>query len=110
MVMPIRNKSRKKSAGSTFSIKITRVFRKLFLSSLPYVLSLALAGVLFGGVIAYAVNSNTFFLEEVKILNVGTLTQDQAFQFCELRRGENLIALDLINVQVIKRRHPEFKE
>ena len=44
-------------------------------------------------------------------MNVGSLTQAQAFDFCELKPGENLIGIDLVNVQqVIKRKHPEFKE
>ena len=35
----------------------------------------------------------------------------QAFDFCELRKGESLINLDLVAVQeVIKRKHPEYKE
>ena len=85
--------------------------RKTLFYSLPYILSLTALGVLFGGVVAYAVNSSTFQLEQVKILNIGTLTPEQSFQFSELRRGENLIQLDLVNVQqVIKRNHPEFKE
>lgn len=85
--------------------------RKTFFYSLPYVLSLTTLGILFGGVVAYAVNSSTFRLEQVKILNIGSLTPEQSFQFSELRRGENLIQLDLVAVQqVIKRRHPEFKE
>jgi len=68
-------------------------------------------GVLFGTVIAYAINSPTFDLKEVEILNAGVLAPEQAFKFCELRKGENLITLDLVGVQqVIKRRHPEFKE
>jgi cell division septal protein FtsQ len=64
-----------------------------------------------GTVVAYAVNSPTFQLSEVKLLNVGTMTQEQAFQFCALRKGENLITLDLVSVQqAIRTRHPEFKE
>ena len=111
MTKPFKSKSRRRSIGSTLSLKVTAWLRKLFMSSLPYLLSLTLVGGLFAAVVAYAVNSSTFLLEEVKILNVGMLTQEQAFQFCELRKGENLIALDLVNVQqVIKRRHPEFKE
>lgn len=83
----------------------------MLLSSLPYILSLTVIGVLFGGIIAYAVNSTTFQLQEVKILNGGSLTDEQALDFCELRRGENLITVDLVGVQqVIKRKHPEFKE
>jgi len=85
--------------------------RKSFFYSLPYILSLTTVGVLFGGVVAYAVNSTTFQLDQVKVLNIGTLTPEQSFQFSELRRGENLIQLDLVAVQqVIKRNHPEFKE
>ena len=85
--------------------------RKTFFYSLPYILSMTALGVLFGGVVAYAVNSTTFQLTEVKILNIGTLTSEQSFQFSELQRGENLIQLDLVGVQqVIKRKHPEFKE
>ncbi|MBI3252314.1 MAG: FtsQ-type POTRA domain-containing protein [Candidatus Omnitrophica bacterium] len=107
------SKSPRKRSGadSKFPVRLVNLSRKFLIVSLPYVLSLSLVGILFGGVIAYAVNSSTFELTEVKILNIGTLTSDQAFGFCELRRGENLITLDLVNVQeVIKRKHPEFKE
>jgi cell division septal protein FtsQ len=101
MPKPIRSKNKQRIAG----------LKRSFVYSLPYILSLAVAGLLFGGVIAYAVNSPTFELNEVKVLNIGTLTPDEAFKFCELNQGENLILLDLVNVQqVIKRRHPEFKE
>ena len=92
-------------------MKLLGVARSVIFMSLPYVLSLALVGILFGAVIAYAVNSPTFELQEVRILNAGSMTSEQAFQFCELRKGENLITLDLVGVQeVIKRKHPEFKE
>lgn len=102
---------KRRSNAPAMSVQLLGGFKKLVLVSLPYVLSLTLAGALFGGVLAYAVNSPTFQLEEVKILNFRTLTPDQAFQFCELQKGENLITLDLVNVQqVIKRKHPEFKE
>ena len=85
--------------------------RKVALRSLPYILSLTVLGALFGGVVAYAVNSPTFRLQQVRILNMGTMTLEQAFKFSELQRGENLIHLDLVNVQqVIKRNHPEYKE
>jgi cell division septal protein FtsQ len=68
-------------------------------------------GIFFGAVGALAVNSPIFELKSVKILNMGTLTSEQAFKFSELQPGENLIHLDLVNVQqVIKRNHPEFKE
>ena len=111
MVKPIKTKPKKKSAGSALSLKFLGGVRSLIISFLPYILSLALVGVLFGGVVAYAVNSPTFQLEEVVVLNIGTLTPDQSFAFCELRKGESLISLDLVNVQqVIKRKHPEFKE
>lgn len=85
--------------------------RKAFFYSLPYVLSLTALGVLFGGVVAYAVNSSTFQLEQVRILNIGSMTPEQSFKFAELKPGENLIQLDLVGVQqVIRRNHPEFKE
>jgi cell division septal protein FtsQ len=85
--------------------------RKVFFYSLPYMLSLTTLGILLGAVVAYAFNSATFQLQEVKILNVGTLTPEQSFKFSELHRGENLIQLDLVNVQqVIKRNYPEYKE
>lgn len=111
MARPSRIKFKKKAIGSTLSIKLAGALKKIFLLSLPYVFSFTLAGVLFGVVIAYAVNSATFQLKEVKVLNIGTLTPQQAFAFCELQPGENLITLDLVGVQeVIKRKHPEFKE
>ncbi len=85
--------------------------KKVFFYSLPYILSLTAAGLLFGAVAAYAVNSPAFQLEEVRILNIGTISQAEAFAFCGLNRGENLVGLDLGSVQqVIKRTHPEFKE
>src|SRR5262245_30662697 len=89
----------------------TAFLSKLVLSTLPYVLSLTVVGVLFGSVVAYALGSPTFQLKEVRVLNAGSLTPAQSFAFSELRPGENLIGIDLIEVQqVIKRRHPEFKE
>jgi len=92
-------------------MKLTAGFKKFLFASAPYLISLTLIGVFFGGVIAYALNSPTFGLREVRILNVGALTPEQSFKFCELIPGENLITLDLVNVQqMIKRKHPEFKE
>ena len=111
MVKPLKYKMRRKGAGSAFSVRMLGVGKRLILRSLPYILSLTTLGLLFGGVVTYAVNSPTFELRQVRILNMGTLTPEQAFRFSELRRGENLIHLDLVNVQqVIKRKHPEFKE
>ncbi len=104
-------RSKKRALGGAFWMQLIGACKRLFLVSLPYILSLTLVGVLFGVVIAYAVNSSTFQLQEVKVLNIGTLTPAQAFKFCELQPGENLITLDLVGVQeVIKRKHPEFKE
>ena len=111
MTKPTKGKLKKKYSNSLFSLKLVGGLQRALTLSLPYILSLTLVGVLFGSVIAYAINSASFRLEEVKILNVGTLTSEQAFNFCELNKGENLITLDLVNVQeVIKRKHPEFKE
>ncbi len=111
MVKPVKSRSKRRSLNSTISVKLIAAARSLFFLSFPYLLSLALVGVLFGAVIAYAVNSPTFALEEVKILNSGGMTPKQSFEFCELKKGENVITLDLVNVQeVIKRKHPEFKE
>lgn len=110
MVKPVRNRYKRRS-GPSGSLRALSSIRKFLVVSLPYILSLTTLGILFGGVVAYAVNSSTFQLQEVKILNIGTLTPEQSFQFSELRRGENLIQLDLVQVQqVIKRNHPEFKE
>ena len=110
MVKPLKSKSKRRFSAPS-SLRWLGGIRKVFVYSLPYVLSLTALGVLLGGVVAYAFSSPTFQLQEVKILNIGTLTPDQSFQFSELRRGENLIQLDLVNVQqVIKRSHPEYKE
>ncbi len=110
MVKPLRVKSKKRFSAPG-SLRWIGSVRKAFFYSLPYVLSLTTLGILLGGVVAYAFNSTTFRLQEVKILNIGTLTPEQAFKFSELRRGENLIQLDLVNVQqVIRRSHPEYKE
>lgn len=104
-------RSRKKKSISNLSFHTLTAIKKGLWVFLPYLLSLTLAGVLFGGVVAYAVNSPVFELQEVHILNMGTVPQAEAFRFCELQRGENLITLDLVNVQqVIKRKHPQFKE
>ena len=111
MVKPLKSKFRKRSGSSPLSVKFLGGARKVFLRTLPYVLSLTTLGVLFGGVVAYAVNSPTFELRQVRILNMGTMTPQQAFKFSELQPGENLVHLDLVGVQqVIKRNHPEFKE
>ena len=107
----MKNKARRKFSRSALSLTIVNGARSFLIHFLPYGLSLAAVGVLLGAVAAYAVNSPTFGLAQVRILNAGALTQDQAFQFCELRRGENLVTLDLVNVQqVVKSKHPEFKE
>lgn len=110
MVKPLKTKS-KRRLGSAQNVKLIGALKKLIFFSLPYVLCLAAVGTLFGSVVAYAVNSATFQLQEVKVLNMGSITPQQAFQFCELTPGENLITLNLAGVQqVIKRKHPEFKE
>lgn len=111
MARAAKTKSRKRSSGGSTSVRLLSRLRHMVVYSLPFILSLTTLGVLLGGVVAYAVNSTTFQLQEVKILNIGTLTADQSFRFSELQRGENLLQLDLVNVQqVIKRNHPEFKE
>lgn len=108
---PIKAKSRKRTAGSKFSIPLVADVRKFLISSAPTLISLTVLGLFFGAVIATALNSTAFRLEKVRILNIGSLTSKQSFKFCELNKGENLITLDLVNVQqVIKRKHPEFKE
>jgi cell division septal protein FtsQ len=110
VVRPWKSKTKKRFT-TPGSLRWAGALRKLFFRSLPYILSLTTLGVLFGGVVAYAVNSSTFRLEQVRVLNIGTLTSEQSFKFSELKRGENLIQLDLVGVQqVIKRNHPEFKE
>lgn len=107
MVRPPKTKKRKGSG----QIQWLGLAQRLAFATLPYVLSLAAVGALFGGVAAYALGSPTFGLKEVRLLNAASVTQAQAFAFCELKPGENLISLDLVNVQqVIKRKHPEFKE
>jgi cell division septal protein FtsQ len=111
MAKPVKLKTRKKHSGSWWSLKLWGAGQRFLLLLLPYLLSVLLVTALFGGVVAYAMHSPTFELAEVKVLNVGTLTPQAAFDFCELKKGENLIALDLVSVQqVIKRKHPEFKE
>ena len=111
MVKPVRSRIKRRASGSPSSVKLLGVARKIVLRSLPYALSLTTVGLLFGGVVAYAVNSPTFELRSVNVLNMGTMTPVQAFKFSELQPGENLIHLNLVNVQqVIKKNHPEFKE
>lgn len=110
MVRPLKSRSKRRISGAG-PVKLMGFLRSFVFLSLPYILSLAIVVLLFGTVIMHAVKSPTFQLQEVRILNVGSMTQDQSFQFCELKPGENLITLDLIGVQeVIKRKHPEFKE
>ena len=113
MVKPAKLKAKKKIQGLSglFSIRMLSGLRQGMFYSLPYILSLTAIGLLFGTVIAYALNSSTFQLTEVRLLNAGPVTQERAFDFCELHRGANLVNLDLIQVQqVIKRKHPEYKE
>ncbi len=111
MPKPVKNRPKKKSVLGSFSVKMAGGFRSTLLACFPYFLSLALAGIFFGGVLAYAMNSSAFQLRDVKILNAGPMNYEQAFEFCDLRPGENLITLDLVAVQqVIRRKHPEFKE
>ncbi len=111
MAKPVKVKGKKRASRPIFSFKLFGGFKHLLISLIPYVFCFTLVGLLFGGVIVYAFNSPTFKLDEVRILNIGTISPADAFRFCELRKGENLISLDLVNVQqVIKRKHPEFKE
>src|SRR5437870_5210996 len=111
MVKPVKSRIRRKSSPGAWSLNALANLRKFLIYSLPYVVSMTVAGLLLGTVAVYAVNSPTFGLQEVRILNSGALNPAQAFKFCELRPGENLILLDLVNVQqVIKRKYPEFKE
>jgi cell division septal protein FtsQ len=100
-----------KKKNSKLSIRALGSAQRLLFLSLPFIFSLAVVGVLFGCVLAYATNSPTFQLKDVRVMNVGTMTPAQEFEFCELNPGENLIGIDLVNVQqVVKRKHPEFKE
>ncbi len=111
MVKPIRTKTRRRTSGSTLAVRLAGLARNLAFTAFPYVISAVIVGGLLWSVYAYAVHSPTFELREVRVLNAGSLTREQAFRFCELRPGENLIGVDLVNVQqVIKRRHPEYKE
>lgn len=111
MVKPVKSRSRLKTGSAVLSMKLLGSLKRAFVVSVPYVLSLTVVGLLFGAVVAHALGSPAFQLAEVRILNAGNLTPAQSFAFCDLRPGENLIALDLVGVQqVIKRRHPEFKE
>ena len=113
MVKPVKLKARRKAqnSSSVLPVRMLSGLRQGFFYSLPYILSLTAVGLLFGTVIAYALNSSTFQLTQVRILNAGPMNQAQAFDFCELRKGESLIHLDLVGVQeVIKRKHPEYKE
>ena len=111
MVKPAKLKTRKKSQNSILPVRLLSRLRQGAFYSLPYIISLTAIGLLFGTVIAYALNSPTFQLAQVRVLNDGPMTDEQAFAFCQLHRGESLIGLDLVAVQeVIKRRHPEFKE
>ena len=110
MVKPVKSR-KKQNFGSPLWVQWLGAARSLLLHSLPYLLSLVAVGALFGVVVVCAVHSPTFRLREVRVLNIGTMTPEQSFKFCELNPGENLITLDLVNVQeVIKRKHPEFKE
>jgi cell division septal protein FtsQ len=110
MVKPFRSRPKRRFAAPG-NLRWAGALRKTFFYSLPYIFSLSILGVFFGSVVAYAVNSDTFQLQQVRILNIGTLTQPQSFQFAGLKRGTNLIQLDLVQVQQsIKRAHPEYKE
>src|SRR3990167_1371135 len=107
MVKPLKSRSKRRTSGSAISVKLLGIARSALFMSLPYLLSLALVGILFGAIMAFAVNSPTFKLREARILNAGSMTTEQALQFCELKKGENLITLDLVGVQEgIKRKHP----
>ena len=111
MVKPVRSRSKRRSGGSVLPAHLSGALKKLLLVSLPYLLSLVLTGFFFGGVVAYALNSPTFELRDVRIDNFPTLRPEDAFRFCELSPGENLLKIDLVNVQqLIKRKHPQYKE
>jgi hypothetical protein len=66
MVKPLKTKTKRRS-GSAQNIKLVGALKKLVFFSLPYILCLVAVGTLFGSVVAYAVNSTTFQLQEVKL-------------------------------------------
>ena len=80
MAKPLKLKTKKKSGSSIFSVKFIGGAKQAFFYSLPYILCLTAAGLLFGSVMTYAMNSPTFRLSEVKILNAGTMMPLQAFR------------------------------
>ncbi len=111
MTKTIRSKNKRSRSTQTLYVKLWGGIRRMVFMSFPYVFSFAAVTLLFGSVVAYALSSPVFQLQEVRILNLGTITPDQAFKFCELKRGANMISLDIVVVQqVIKHKHPEFKE
>lgn len=110
MAKPLRHKTKSRSA-SKLSVQALAALKRTLFASLPYVISFSIAGALFGVAAAWTLNSPAFRLSEVRILNAAPMTLQRAFEFCELRPGENVVTLDLVNVQqVIRSKHPEFKE
>ena len=79
MVKPLKFKAKKKRMGNALFVKWLGGAKEIFFQSLPFALSLTALGLFFGGVVAYAVNSPTFDLREVRVLNLGTLTPEQSF-------------------------------
>lgn len=109
MAKQLKYKVKKKPGFLTF--KAIGLAAQIGKAALPYFISVLTIALLCLAVYWFAKESPAFELREVRVLNTGTLTSEQAFRFCELQPGENLLQLDLVGIQkVIKRKHPEYKD
>ena len=61
---PVKIKLKKKAVNSKFSIKVAAGVKTLLLTSAPTIILMTVLGLFFGGVIATAVNSPAFELQE----------------------------------------------
>lgn len=100
-----------KSKPGVLTFKAIGLAAQIGKAALPCFLSVLTVVVLCLAVYGFARESPAFKLREVRVLNTGTMTSQQAFRFCELQPGESLLELDLVGIQkVIKRKHPEYKD
>ncbi|MCG3176286.1 MAG: Cell division protein FtsQ [Candidatus Omnitrophica bacterium] len=109
MAKQLKYKVKKKPGFLTF--KLVGLAAQIGRAALPYLITVTTVVLLGAAVYGFAKGSPAFELREVRVLNAGTMTAEQAFKFCALRPGENLFDIDLVLVQkTIKRSHPEYKD
>ena len=91
-----RGKSKSNRGSRKFKIRqivFGRAFR-LFVVVLPYLIAMGFVGALFGASYAFAVQSDLFTLNKVRLGGTEMMSGDLASRFAGLRIGERMFTLD----------------